>query len=119
MSDEPKREKTIIEIIEVSGAEVIEQVKRIVREGNVRRVKLHAKDGDITLEMPMTIGVVAGGVVALAAPWLAILGVIAALVAHIQLEVERVAEPAAPEPAAPAEEAAKPEMAEAEGDDAG
>ena len=56
--------------------------------------------------MPLTIGVLAGGVVALAAPWLAVLGVIAALVKHVKIEVEReeagseeAGAPALPEPA--------------------
>jgi hypothetical protein len=49
--------------------------------------------------------VLAGGAVALAAPWLAVLGVIAALVKHVKIEVERdeagseeAGAPALPEP---------------------
>jgi hypothetical protein len=87
-----RKEKTFVEVIEVTGNQLVEQVRRLLKEGNVRQIRIHAKDSDINLEMPLTIGVIAGGAVALAAPWLAILGVLAALVAHLEIEVEREAE---------------------------
>ena len=78
--DNSKGRKTFTEEIEVAGDKLIERIKEIVEEGNVRSLRLKASDGDIVLETPLTIGVVAGGAVALAAPWLAVLGVIAALI---------------------------------------
>ena len=81
--------KTFTEEIEIAGDQLIERIKEIVAEGNVRQLRLKASDGDIVLETPLTVGVVAGGVVALAAPWLAVLGVIAALVTHVTVEVVR------------------------------
>lgn len=77
------------EEIRVSGHNLIEKVKDLIKEGNVRQLRIHAEDGDFSLEMPVTIGVLAGGVVTLAAPWLAVLGVIAALVTQVKIEVER------------------------------
>ena len=74
---------------EIAGDKLIERIKEIVEEGNVRSLRLKASDGDIVLETPLTIGVVAGGAVALAAPWLAVLGVVAALVTHVTVEVVR------------------------------
>jgi hypothetical protein len=87
MAEDAKR--TMSEEIEVAGSQLVEQVKHLIREGNVRQLKIKAEDGDTQLEMPLTIGVLAGGAVALAAPWLAVLGVIAALVKHVKIEVER------------------------------
>ena len=87
--DDKGRKKTFTEEIEIAGDQLIEKIKEIVQEGNVRQLRLKASDGDIVLETPLTIGVVAGGVVALAAPWLAVLGVIAALVTHVTVEVVR------------------------------
>lgn len=81
--------KTFTEEIEIAGDRLIERIKEIVAEGNVRQLRLKASDGDIVLETPLTVGVVAGGAVALAAPWLAVLGVIAALVTHVELQVVR------------------------------
>ncbi len=87
--DNQSEKKTFTEEIEIAGDKLIEQIKQIVEEGNVRSLRLKASDGDIVLETPLTIGVVAGGAVALAAPWLAVLGVIAALVTHVTVEVVR------------------------------
>ncbi|MFZ2103516.1 MAG: DUF4342 domain-containing protein [Oricola sp.] len=81
--------KTFTEEIEVLGSQLVQQVKDLVKEGNVRQLRIKASDGDTVFETPLTFGAVAGGVVALAAPWLAILGVIAALVTHVRIEVVR------------------------------
>lgn len=86
---EESKKRTIVEEIEVAGSQLVERVKDILAEGNVRQLRIKASDGDIYLETPLTIGVIAGGAVALAAPWLAVLGVIAALVARVSIEVER------------------------------
>ena len=88
-NDNSRGKKTFTEEIEIAGDKLIERIKEIVEEGNVRSLRLKASDGDIVLETPLTIGVVAGGAVALAAPWLAVLGVIAALVTHVTVEVVR------------------------------
>ena len=87
--DDKGTKKTFTEEIEIAGDQLIEKIKEIVQEGNVRQLRLKASDGDIVLETPLTIGVVAGGVMALAAPWLAVLGVIAAMVTHVTVEVVR------------------------------
>ena len=84
-----KTKKTFTEEIEVMGNQLIEQVKELLKQGNVRQLRIKASDGDIVLETPLTFGVVAGGAMALAAPWLAILGAIAAFVTHVKVEVVR------------------------------
>ena len=89
MEERNGKTRTFTEEIELAGAELVERIKALLAEGNVRQLRLKASDGDIVLETPLTIGVVAGGAVALAAPWLAILGVIAALVTHVKVEIVR------------------------------
>ncbi|MEX0408050.1 DUF4342 domain-containing protein [Aquibium sp. LZ166] len=84
-----QQKRTFTEEIEIAGNELVERVKAILAEGNVRQLRLKAEDGDIYLETPLTIGVLAGGAVALAAPWLAILGVIAAMVTRVKIEIVR------------------------------
>ncbi len=81
--------KTFTEEIEIAGNQVVERVKEIVSEGNVRLLRIKSMDDDVYMEMPLTIGVIAGGAVALAAPWLAVLGAFAALVARVKIEVVR------------------------------
>lgn len=97
-----KTKRTFTEEIEVLGSQLVQQVKDLLQEGNVRQLRLKASDGDILFETPLTFGVVAGGAVALAAPWLAILGAIAAFVTHARIEIVREIDDAAPaEPASP------------------
>jgi hypothetical protein len=81
--------KTFTEEIEVAGTQLVDRVKDLVAEGNVRQLRIKGADDDVYMEMPLTIGVLAGGAVALAAPWLAVLGAFAALVARVKIEVVR------------------------------
>ena len=81
--------KTFTEEIEVAGNQLVERVKELVAEGNVRLLRIKSADDDVYMEMPLTVGVLAGGALALAAPWLAILGGFAALVAKVHIEVVR------------------------------
>ncbi len=69
----------------VSGEGLVARVKELVREGNVRRIKVKNSEGRTLLEIPLTIGVVG---VALIPVWVA-LGAIAALAADYTLEIER------------------------------
>jgi hypothetical protein len=69
----------------VSGKNVVDRVAELLQEGNVTRVIVKDEGGKTLLEIPATIGVV--GVVLV--PWLAALGVIAALVANCKIVVER------------------------------
>jgi uncharacterized membrane protein YvbJ len=69
----------------VSGSNLIDRVKELLHEGNVTRIIVKDEKGKILLEIPATVGVI--GVVL--APWLAALGVIAALVVNCTIEVER------------------------------
>ncbi|MEL7256268.1 MAG: DUF4342 domain-containing protein [Pseudomonadota bacterium] len=89
MDDENRPKKTFIEEIEVAGDKLVERVKELAKEGSVRQLKIVADDGDVFLETPLNMGLVVGGVVVLAAPWLAILGVIAGLVTKVRIVVER------------------------------
>jgi hypothetical protein len=90
--EEPKKTKTFTEEVEIAGNQLVDRVKDLVEEGNVRQLRILSADDDVYIEMPLTIGVLAGGAVALAAPWLAALGAIAALVARIKLEIVREVE---------------------------
>lgn len=81
--------ETVTEQIEVAGSQLVERVKQLVEEGNVRRLIFRAPDDTVMLEMTLTTTAVVGGVITLAAPWLAALGAIAALVTRMRIEVVR------------------------------
>lgn len=89
--EEPEK-RTIIEEFEVAGDQLVARVKELAKEGSVRQLKIIADDGDVFLETPLNVGLVVGGVVVLAAPWLAILGAIAGLVTKVRIVVEREAD---------------------------
>ncbi len=69
----------------VSSGNLVDRVRELLHEGNVTRVIVKDQSGKTLLEIPATVGVV--GVVIV--PWLAALGVIAALVANCTIVVER------------------------------
>jgi len=70
----------------VSGDRVIEKLRELLREGNVRHVVIKNDDGRTLIEFPVTLGV-AG---ALLLPVWAAIGAIAAMVGNCSIEVERV-----------------------------
>lgn len=92
-------ENAFWETIEAKGGQVLERVKELVAEGNVRRVRIRQKDR-VVAEFPLTLGVV--GIVL--APVLAAIGAIAALAAEHTIEVERTV-PVPTSPPAAAESA--------------
>jgi hypothetical protein len=75
----------------VSGSQLVEKVKQIIHEGNIRRVRL-LHDGRVVLEIPLSIGAPAAAIGILAAPVLAALAAFAALVTECTIEVEKIEE---------------------------
>lgn len=73
------------ETYEVDGDNLLNKVKEIVREGNVRRLIIKNEEGKQLIEIPLTVGVV--GAVLL--PVWAAIGVIAAIVTSASIEVVR------------------------------
>lgn len=73
------------EEFKVSGDEVIKTVKKLIAEGNARRIIIKRDDGSTLVEFPLTIGAVG----AIIAPALAAIGAIAALVTKCTIVVER------------------------------
>ena len=75
----------------VSGNQVVDKVKELIREGNVRRVRL-LHEGRTIIEIPLTVGAPVAAVGILAMPLLAAVGAFAALVTECTIEVEKVEE---------------------------
>jgi len=73
----------------VSGSQLVEKVKQLIREGNVRKVRL-LHEGRTLIEIPLTIGAPAVAIGIMAAPVLAAIGAIAALVTECTIEVEKI-----------------------------
>ena len=76
----------------VSGSQLVEKIKQLIHEGNIRRVRLLYQERTV-IEIPLTIGAPAVAIGILAAPVLAALGAFAALVTECTIEVEKVEKP--------------------------
>ncbi len=72
----------------VSGNNLVEKVKELVRQGNIRRVRLIHEDKAL-IDIPLTVGAPLAAATVLAVPVLAAIGVVAALVTECTIEVER------------------------------
>ena len=90
MNDSPENKDTDWkEEIFIAGNELVDRIKELVAEGNVRRLIIRKPDGESLLEIPLTAGVAVGGAVTIIAPVLAALGALAALIKDFKLEVVR------------------------------
>jgi len=83
-------EGTWIEEIEITGNQLVDYVKDLIHEGNVRRVIIRTSDDKTLLEVPLTAGVAVGGVLTVFTPVFAALGALAALLVNVKLQVVRL-----------------------------
>ena len=73
------------EEFKVSGSQIVDKVKEIIREGNARRIIIKNEKGDTLMEIPLTFAVVG----AVFAPVLAAVGALAGLIANFTIVVEK------------------------------
>lgn len=78
----------VYEEFKVLGKELVDKVGQLIHTGNVRRIVVKDDKGNTFMEVPLTLATV--GVIA--APVLAGLGAIAAMIANFTIGVERVKE---------------------------
>ena len=88
MSDTIRTEELV-----VNGDTLVAEVKKLVHEGDVRRIIIKTEEGQTLIEVPLTLGVVGGVVGAILLPVWAAIGAIAALAAKLTLVVEKVEQP--------------------------
>lgn len=73
------------ESFRVNGELLLNKVKELIREGNVRKISIHDHTGKEIMSFPLTLGVVG----TLIAPVLAAIGALAALIGDCTITVER------------------------------
>ncbi|MBN1538875.1 MAG: DUF4342 domain-containing protein [Candidatus Thermoplasmatota archaeon] len=73
----------------VSGSDLLKKIDEIIKEGNARRIRI-IHEGRPLVDIPLTVGIGVGAITVLTAPVLAAIGAIAALVAEVTIEVEKV-----------------------------
>jgi hypothetical protein len=76
---------SIFEEIKVLAHELVDQVKKLIQEGNVRRVIIKDDKGNTFVEIPVTVAAIG----AVFAPVLAAVGAIAAMAARFTIVVEK------------------------------
>ena len=77
--------QSLIEEVQVLGRDLVDRVKALIHEGNVQRIIIKDEHGHTFLEIPVTVAAVG----AMAAPLLAAVGALSALVARFTIVVER------------------------------
>jgi len=74
-----------MEEFKVAGGQLVDTIKKLIDEGNVRRISVKNRDGKVIFEVPLTFGVIG---VALA-PMLAAVGAVAGVLTECTIVVER------------------------------
>jgi hypothetical protein len=75
----------------IKSDDVVKKIKELIREGNIRRLRL-IHDGKTIFDIPLTVGAGLAAVGILWAPVLAAIGAFAALVTECTIEVEKEGE---------------------------
>lgn len=73
------------ESFSINGEQLLNKVKELIKEGNVRKITVADKSGKELISFPLSLGVVG----MLVAPVLAAVGAVAALVGECTITVER------------------------------
>jgi Domain of unknown function (DUF4342) len=77
--------KTTKESFSINGEQLLNKVKELIKEGNVRKITIKDKSGKEMMSFPVTVGLVG----AIFAPVLAAIGALAALIGECTVSVER------------------------------
>jgi hypothetical protein len=75
----------------LKSEDVVRKIKELIREGNIRRIRL-IHDGKTIFDIPLTVGAGLAAVGIIWAPVLAAIGAFAALVSDVTIEVEKTGE---------------------------
>lgn len=85
MHDEHDPEATHSEEFKLDGGQVLDKIKTLIHEGNIRRIIVKNEDGKTLIEIPLTFGLV--GIALL--PIYAAVGAIAAVATRMVIVVEK------------------------------
>jgi hypothetical protein len=86
--EENKEEKKRREEFKIDGSDLVDKIKELIHQGNIRRIILKNDAGETLIEIPLTLGLIGAALM----PVLAAVGAIAALVAKLTIVVEKVDE---------------------------
>ena len=84
------KEKTIIDELKGTANQIKEQVEKLIKEGNARRVIVKNDEGKILFESQLTIGVAGSAVLAFSAPIITALSAVLLYATNYRVYMERV-----------------------------
>jgi hypothetical protein len=84
MPPENDHQRTRTEEFKLDGGMVLDKIKELIRQGNIRRIILKNEEGKTLIEIPLTVGVVG-----VALPVLAAVGALAAVATRMTVVVEK------------------------------
>jgi hypothetical protein len=67
--------------------EILGFIKKLIKKGNLRRLVIHKPSGPVFMEIPLTAGVVVGGIFLFFTPMLLALGALIALFKQVKVEI--------------------------------
>lgn len=85
---------TVFEEFRAGGEQIVEEIRRILKDSSVRKITIKSKDGKVLLEAPLTIGAIGMGGLFVLHPILSTVAAIAMFTNDVRIEVERYEETA-------------------------
>jgi len=76
---------TRTEEFKLEGGKVLDKIKELIHQGNIRRITLKNEDGKTLIEIPLTLGVVGAALL----PVFAAVGALAAVATRMVIAVEK------------------------------
>lgn len=84
--------KTFTEELKGTASEIIAQVKKLIKEGNARRLIIQNKDGKVLFQTQLTAGVAGTALVTAMAPVVSAIGMFALFLNDVKVIVEKYPE---------------------------
>jgi hypothetical protein len=88
MTTDGSQERTRTETFKIDGGQVLDKIKELIHQGNIRRILLKNEDGRTLIEIPLTLGVVGAALL----PVFAAVGALAAVATRMVIVVEKTGE---------------------------
>lgn len=90
IEDQDSNNVTWIETLEITSNEILDVLKKLLHQGNIRKLILKRDNGDVLIDIPLTAGLMLGLATVIISRPLATLGLLAGVISRIKIEVERV-----------------------------
>jgi len=85
MTTETTQDRTRTEEFKLEGGKVLDKIKDLIHQGNIRRIILKNEAGKTLIEIPLTLGVVGAALL----PVFAAVGALAAVATRMVIVVEK------------------------------